>query len=108
MRLRVRHALGILLLALILGGALVLHRSERIRRVWREARNGESKGLVISRPGSPWQQSRCGQTLGGTFPRACSQEVIYRHPLAPLLPEYWSFQYNAEGALIGTCHYLSP
>jgi hypothetical protein len=96
------------LLAIAAGGAGVAYRSALIDSTFREAHNGEFQSLVVGRLGKPWRESPCGKEFGGTFPSDCSKEMIYRHPLAPAVPQYWSFMYDNRGTLLGTYHYVSP
>jgi hypothetical protein len=95
-------------IALLMIGMVVAHRRTHIASAFSEARSGEPKEAIVQRLGKPWRQAPCGQTLGGTFQSSCSQELIYRHPLAPIIPEYWSFQYDSKGFLSGTYRYMSP
>lgn len=93
---------------LLVIGIVVAHHQAQIVSAFSKARNGEPKEVILKRLGKPWRDAPCGRTLGGTFQSACSQELIYRHPLAPIVPEYWSFQYDSKGVLVGTYRYLSP
>jgi len=108
MKMKILIALAVLLIAVVSGTALVALRSSHIRQAYQTAHNGDREQVVLARLGNPWRRSGCGQAFGGTFPKACAQELIYRHPLAPAISEYWSFQYDASGVLVGTYEYVSP
>lgn len=108
MKIKILVALAFIVFGVVPGTALVVLRSSHIRQAYQAAHNGDKEQVVLDRLGNPWRRSACGQVFGGTFSKGCSQEFIYRHPLAPAIPEYWSFQYDAKGVLVGTYAYVSP
>lgn len=108
MKIKIGSILLVLIAVLVAIGIVVAHRANEIRSAFREAHNGEPQRLILDRLGQPWREAPCGQTFGGTAPSACSQEMIYRHPLAPVVPEYWSFQYDSKKQLVDTYEWTSP
>jgi hypothetical protein len=68
---------------------------------------GDSRSVVVREMGRPWRTGRCGafvvQSVDG-----CKEEYTYANPYAPLLPEYWSVSFSADGRVIAFVRSSSP
>ncbi|MGA7155817.1 MAG: hypothetical protein WBY53_03155 [Acidobacteriaceae bacterium] len=88
--------------------AHVVHRQHQLESVFQSTNAGSPITTIVSSLGKPWSTSKCGTVFGDDEPNGCETELLYANPVAPLLPEYWSFQYDNQGKLIGKYHYVSP
>jgi hypothetical protein len=86
----------------------VYHRSRRLEATFYSFPAGASKASLIHELGVPWKDAKCGETFGGDMPLGCVNEIIYGSPLAPLVPEYFAFLFDANGRLVGKAPYSSP
>lgn len=61
---------------------------------------GDSKVQVIHVMGEPRHTSVCSSLPKP--PEGCIQELLYAHPLAPVVPEYWIIRFGAAGNVLQT------
>jgi hypothetical protein len=69
-------------------------------------RPGEAKADVLKQMGNPWKDEECG-FLGGSS-KKCTEEFVYAHPYAPLLPEYWVISFDQNRRVIDHVYSTSP
>jgi hypothetical protein len=95
---------GVLILAFlvhIVQGYNVISRFERVPI-------GASKFEVVRLLGRPWKMDKCGERFGNPNQPGCAEEYLYRHPLAPLVPNYYSISFDASGHVLDKFVYSSP
>ena len=83
----------LLLLASLTFGTLI--RARQIEKAFASLRPGDSKAQVEHVMGSSRKTTACT-----TIPKAevgCATEMLYAHPLAPVVPEYWTVRMDATG-----------
>jgi hypothetical protein len=95
---------------LALVGTLVLWpvlRTRHLSAFFSGIKENDEREIVLQRMGSPWKREECGKYLGGYLP-SCTEELIYAHPYAPYVPEYWVVDFNSSHRVISTAHLISP
>ena len=99
-----------ILVPLILVGSFALwvnYRCQKLQAAFDRLPIGILKANLTSRLGTPWHDGKCGEYFGGTKP-GCAEEVIYAHPFAPWIPEYYSYQFDSGLRLVNKVHLVSP
>jgi hypothetical protein len=82
-------------------------RSRHLEHSFDEIHDGEGKDIVLSQMGKPWKDESCGEFLGGN-PPGCVEDLIYAHPFAPYIPEYWIVYLDREHHVISHYYTTSP
>ena len=96
----VRYMLVVLvLLAMLTFGTLV--RSRSLDKSFAKIRPGDSKQRVAALRGEPRSVRPCGPVLDVP---GCAQEMVYAHPFAPMVPEYWLVALGPDGRVLQTAH----
>ena len=90
-------AVLVLLAALTFGTLIGARRTEK---AFASLSTGDSRAQVEHVMGRPKQTSAC--TTLPRPPEGCAQELLYAHPLAPVVPEYWTVRLNAAGNVLQT------
>ena len=97
----------IVIVAVVAFGLWVPHRRQKLRATFDQFPLRAPKATLVGQLGAPWKDGKCGQMFRLSL-SACADEVIYASPFAPLVPEYWVFQFDKEGRLIDKCQWDSP
>ncbi len=69
---------------------------------------GASRTDVVRLLGKPWKVDKCGERFGNPNQPGCADEYLYKHPFAPLVPEYHSVSFDFSGHVKDTYIYSSP
>jgi hypothetical protein len=93
---------------LIFVAAWAWFKQRKIKAAFAQAAAYTTETDVLSALGNPWRDSKCGEVFGGSSLSGCAREIIYKSPLAPVVPEYWSFSFDSKGKLLDKYHYVSP
>jgi hypothetical protein len=102
----VRITIAILLLAAV-RTCVVFHRFGVVQRRFSSIQPLQSHDFVIAQLGKPnYHQGSCGVILA-PLPN-CNSELVYSHPLAPLMPEYYIVSFSSDDRVIGTNYTTSP
>lgn len=88
----------LLLLAGLTFGTLIGAR--HTEKAFASIHPGDSKLQVVHVMGEPRQTSPC--TALPHPPEHCSEELLYAHKLAPVVPEYWIVRLNGAGKVLQT------
>lgn len=100
-----------ILISMILIGGFGLwtrYRCQKLQVAFDNLPIGTMKFNLISTLGAPWRHGKCGDYFGGNSSPGCAEELIYANPFAPLIPEYYSFEFNNEQRLIDKYEWESP
>ena len=107
---RTRKAYAALVLISCALSAALLRNALRVRQLESGSAHigiGDSRNAVVAQLGQPWKKTHCGEFLGGS-PPGCHDEYVYANPYAPLLPEYWTVSFNADGRVVNVVRLASP
>lgn len=101
----VRFALVLLLFlcALTFG---TLMRSRAIEHKFARVHVAQQRAQVLQIMGTPAKEQSCGPGVQQS-PR-CATELLYAHPLAPVVPEYWIVSLDADGKVVALIHTTTP
>lgn len=105
-----RHRWVVLVSSALICAAFVIWpelRTKSLQRSFVAIRPGDTRQVVVQRMGSPWKDEGCGKFLGQQT-ADCVEELVYAHPYAPALPEYWLIQFGADRRVIEKYHTTSP
>jgi hypothetical protein len=103
------RAVIIISVALILILFLIIWPSFRVHHLdseFSKLSSGDTKAAVLKQMGSPWKNAECGYLVGSS--PDCTEELIYAHPYAPYLPEYWIIDFNRDQRVIRLFYTTSP
>ncbi len=82
-------------------------RYERAESRWSSIQNGDSRDSVMSRLGRPnYYRGKCG--VIHIPDKNCSEEFVYSHPFAPIIPEYHIIAFSSDGRVIEADDWNSP
>lgn len=82
-------------------------RTRRIERAVAQVRAGDERRSVLEKAGAPWRDEACG-TLSAGKPEGCINELVYAHPYAPYVPEYWIVYLDSGQHVLSQSHLISP
>ena len=89
----------LLLLSALTFGTLI--RSRSLDKSFAKIKPGDTRQQVAALRGSPRYVRPCGPVLD--IP-GCAEEMVYAHPFAPMVPEYWLVALGADGRVLQTAH----
>ncbi len=96
----VRILLAVLLVcSVVTFGTLI--RSRSLDKAFAKIKPGDTAQQVLALRGNPNSVRSCGPVLNVP---SCAQEMVYAHPFAPLVPEYWLVALNSSGHVLQTAH----
>ena len=96
-----------LLLLVSLRAVISFVRFSRVEQHFTSIQAGQSRASVAASFGMPnYHAGSCSQDFG--YPKSCSSEYVYSHPLAPILPEYYVVWFSSDDRVIDTEHLISP
>ena len=98
---RIVRALLVLLVFLCVLTFGTLIRSRSLDKAFAKIKTNDSTQHVIALRGEPQLIRPCGPVLDVP---GCAQELVYAHPFAPLVPEYWLVALDARGHVLQTAH----
>ena len=84
-----------------------LLRTRWIERAVAQIRVGDDRQTVLQRAGAPWRDEACGTLFAGE-PNGCLHELVYAHPYAPYVPEYWVVYLDSSQHVLSQSHLISP
>ena len=93
-----RRSVVIIVVLLLVIGLAMLWPIVRVRQLtasFSKVRAGDTRELVLQRMGNPWKAEVCGEVSGGWAP-GCTENLIYAHPYAPYVSQYWVVDLNSE------------
>lgn len=101
----VRFALVLLLFlcALTFG---TLMRSRAIEHKFARLRVAQDRAQVLQIMGSPAREQGCKPNVQQS--PGCRTELLYAHPLAPVVPEYWIVSLDASAKVVALIHTTTP
>jgi hypothetical protein len=82
-------------------------RIRQINRAAEQIRVGDQSRRVHQLLGKPWKDEACGVLFAGQ-PAGCTEEMVYAHPYAPYVPEYWIVYLDSGRRVINQSHLISP
>ena len=82
-------------------------RTRKIQHAVSQVRVADEQQRVIEAAGKPWRTEACGSLSGGQ-PIGCTKELVYAHPYAPYVPEYWVVYVDSERHVLSKTHLISP
>ena len=82
-------------------------RIRRIESAIAKVRIGDEQQKVRELAGTPWRDEACGVLFAG-HPIGCTKELVYAHPYAPYVPEYWIVYLDSGHHVLSHSHLISP
>ncbi len=96
-------------IAVALVSARMVYSFSRFREVgerFDRVHEGQTWNDVITLLGKPnYHEGTCLQDLSGS---GCVSELVYSHPFAPCMPEYYVIDLSADNRVISASHLISP
>jgi hypothetical protein len=95
------------LVLVVLKAANSFRRFSYVERDFDSVQVGQSRAIVVAKLGKPnYHDGQCLTDLGARSD--CATELVYSHPFAPWLPEYYVVELSPDGHVISAEHLISP
>lgn len=95
------------LCALYLGLLWPKQRAHHLDAGMSRVQRGDDKSVVLTEMGKPRKDIACESQLAAA-PQGCSEEMLYQHPFAPWVAEYWLVYLDGDGKVLATNHVATP
>ena len=82
-------------------------RTRQIEHAVDRVHVGDEQRRVFELAGEPCRNEACG-SLFGVQPTGCTKELVYAHPYAPYVPEYWVVYLDSQQHVLSESHLISP